>query len=82
MGEHLAREVDPGLARHVDVAEHERDVRLLEHAPRRRGRLGREALVAVGAEQAGEEGADLLLVVDDQDPLVGLRRAHLRVIGS
>jgi hypothetical protein len=30
----------------------------------------------VCAEEAGEEGADLLLVVDDQDPLVGVRRAQ------
>ena len=82
VGEHLAGEVDPGLARHVDVAEHERDGRLLEHAPGGRGRLGRDALVAVGSEQACEEGADLILVVDDQNPFIGLRRAHLRVIGS
>ena len=84
--EHLAGEVDPGLAGHVHVAEHESDPGLLEHPAPGGSRLGRDALVAVGAQQAGEEGADLLLVVDDQDPLEGCGRrlddAHLRVIGS
>jgi hypothetical protein len=80
--EHLAREVDSGLPGHVHVAENERDRHLLEGAPARGGALGRDAVVALRPQQAGEKGADLILVVDDQDPLAGRRRGHYRGYGQ
>ena len=68
------REVDPRLAGHVHVGEDERDRPFLERAPAGGGALGGDAVVALRAEQAGEQGADLILVVDDQDPVAGGRR--------
>ena len=54
----------------------------LQRAPAGGGALGGDAVVALRAEQAGEQGADLILVVDDQDPLAGGRRTVItRVIG-
>ena len=74
--EHLAREVDSGLAGPVHVAEDERDGPFLERSPAGGGALGGDAVVALLAEEAGKEGADLILVVDDQDPVAGGRRNH------
>jgi hypothetical protein len=42
----------------------------------RRGALGGHALVAVGAQQARQQLADRLLVVDDQDPLGLGQKVH------
>ena len=75
--EHLAREVEARFAGHVDVAEDERDRRLLEQPPSCGGALGGDAVVAVRAEQACEEGPDLVLVVDDQDAVDVRRCCHL-----
>ena len=69
--EHLAREVDARLAGHVHVGEDERDRSFLERTPAGGRALGGDAVVSLRAEQAGEQGADLILVVDDQDPLAG-----------
>ena len=74
--EHLAREVDSRLAGHVHVGEDERDRPFLQRSPAGGGALGGDAVVALRAEQAGEQGPDLILVVDDQDPVAGGRNVH------
>ena len=67
---HLAREVEPRLARHVDVAQDQRDPLGGEQLARLdRARRG-PAVEAVPAEQAGQQGPDRRFVVDDEDPLV------------
>jgi len=73
---HLLCEVEARLARHVDVAQDERERLGREEPPRDCGTLGGGALVAVRAEQAGEQGADRLLVVDDQDALGFRKEMH------
>ena len=80
--EHLAREVEAGLAGHVDVAQDEAVARLLQHPPSLGRALGGVALVAVPAQEAREQGADLILVVDDQHPLGWAFRLHQSFIGS
>ena len=79
--EHLAREVDSRLPGHVHVAENERDRGLLERAAACGGTFGGHAVVALRPEQAGEKGADLILVVDDQNPLAGGGEVITEVIG-
>ncbi len=75
---HLAREVEPGLAWHVDVAEDQHDLLGGKQAARLGGALGGQAVEAVHAEQAREQGADRLFVVDDEEPLVSGVDVHPR----
>ena len=65
----LGQDLEAALARHLDVQEDEVDAdRLLEHLQAVLARPGLEELVALVLEDHLQGLADVLLVVDDQDP--------------
>ena len=72
-----AGERQPVLARHHDVEHDQVDLAGLHRAPRRRGVLGDARAEPVLHEIAGEQVADVAMVVDDEDVRRGLHEREL-----
>ena len=77
-GPHLARDVEPVGARHREVEQHEVGMFLSEALDRRQPVVGRDDLVAFGADEGGDGPHHRWVVIDDEDPKgAGGHRDHV-----